>query len=103
MPSLAVFTRDLRIHDNPMLASAGTDVVPVFISDPAIETRHGSPNRQAFLAESLRDLDASLRGLGSQLVHRRGPWIDTVVHLAREAGAHEIHLARDVSGHATCV
>ena len=63
--TIALFTRDLRVHDNPMLASAqaaGDRIVPLFVlDDAALTTAHGRPNRLGFLCGSLRDLDASLR------------------------------------------
>jgi len=100
MTSLAVLTRDLRITDNPVLAAAARDAIPLFVHDRAILDRHGSPNREAFLAESLTDLAGSLSRLGSRLVYRNGPWHETVVEVAHEAGATDIHVARDVSGFA---
>lgn len=100
MRTLAVFTRDLRLHDNPALVAAGPAAVPLFVSDPDAIGRHRSANRQAYLAECLRDLDTNLRLEGSSLVHRTGDWVDTVVAVAIEARATEIHLARDVSAYA---
>ncbi len=97
MTVLSVFTRDLRVNDNPALDDAGGGVVPLFVGDPRIERLHGSPNRQAFLAESLHDLDRSIDEMGGRLLHRRGPWVDTVLLTAAEAGASEIRVALDVS------
>jgi deoxyribodipyrimidine photo-lyase len=102
--SVMVFTRDLRVHDNPALAAAAADaayVIPVFVFDEAILRRHGvNQTRLAFMLGSLRDLDASLSQRGGRLVIRRGPWAKTVTELAAEAGAAVIHLAEDVSGYA---
>jgi deoxyribodipyrimidine photo-lyase len=57
--AIALLTRDLRVHDNPVLATAlraaGT-ALPLFVVDPAI--RAGA-NRLRFLAESLADLRES--------------------------------------------
>lgn len=96
-----VFTRDLRIRDNPALAAAvddGDQVVPLFVLDDAVlATAHGRPNRLGFLLESLVDLDASLRGLGGALVVRRGRWVDEVLAVARSTDALAIHLAADHS------
>ncbi len=100
MRTLAVFTRDLRLHDNPTLVAAGPEVVPLFVSDPDAIGRHRSANRQAYLAECLHDLDTNLRSGGSSLVHRTGDWVETVVAVALEAQATEIHVARDVSAYA---
>ena len=101
--SLMVFTRDLRVHDNPAVAAAaaGGQVVPLFVLDDAIIARHEqNATRLSFLLGSLRDLDASLRGLGGALIVRRGPWTKTVLEVARQAGACQIHLMDDVSGYA---
>ncbi|MGI9641623.1 MAG: cryptochrome/photolyase family protein [Acidimicrobiia bacterium] len=97
MPSLSVLTRDLRIADNPLLSVGTGDVVPLFVHDRAISDRHHSPNREAFLAESLADLAVGMSELGTSLVYRSGPWLDTVLEVAQEAGATDIHIARDVS------
>jgi deoxyribodipyrimidine photo-lyase len=70
--AIVVFTRDLRLHDNPALHQAyvrARQVVPLFVLDPAIAA---PPNRARFLAESLADLRASLRERGADLVLRRG-------------------------------
>lgn len=102
--AIALFTRDLRVRDNPVLAAAHATadrVVPLFVLDDAIlRTAHGRPNRFGFLAESLRDLDASLREHGSALFVRRGDWVREVLRVAEEGDATTIHVARDVSGYA---
>lgn len=101
--SVMVFTRDLRLADNPALAAAAraAAVVPLFVLDPAILHRAaGHPNRLGFLLDSLHDLDAGLRGVGGSLVVRAGPWARTVVATARAAGAGRVHVAADVSGYA---
>ena len=102
--SVMVFTRDLRIRDNPALAAAiedGDEVVPLFVLDDAVlATAHGRPNRLGFLLESLRDLDASLRGLGGALILRRGSWVDEVLDVAGSTDARTIHLATDHSSFA---
>src|SRR5215470_13209031 len=97
-----VFTRDLRLADNPALAAAAraAAVVPLFVLDEAILRAAGHPNRLGFLLDSLHDLDAGLRGVGGSLVVRAGPWAATVLQAARAAGAGRIHVAADVSGYA---
>jgi deoxyribodipyrimidine photo-lyase len=100
MVALALFTRDLRITDNPVLAAADPDVVPLFVLDEVAMQRHGAPNRRAFLVESLADLDRSLRSLGSRLVVRSGDLPSVAAQVAAEAGADAIHIARDVSAFA---
>jgi deoxyribodipyrimidine photo-lyase len=101
--SLAVFTRDLRLQDNPALAAAASSpaVVPAFVIDDDIVSRFSAhANRLAFLTESLADLDESLRLRGGSLVIRRGRWPAAVLALARESGATAIHVADDYSGYA---
>jgi deoxyribodipyrimidine photo-lyase len=102
--SIALFTRDLRLHDHPALTAAvrGSErVVPLFVVDDALVSgRAGTPNRLAFLLESLDDLDASLRKRGSRLAVRRGDWVKEASRFAGEAGADAIFLSEDVSGYA---
>jgi deoxyribodipyrimidine photo-lyase len=101
--SMMLFTRDLRLSDNPALsaAAAAPEVVPAFVLDDELLARPGlSASRLSFLHDSLRDLDASLREAGGALVVRRGAWVDTVIETARTAGAETIHVADDVSAYA---
>jgi deoxyribodipyrimidine photo-lyase len=101
---IVLFTRDLRLHDHPALTAAARHadrVIPAFvIDDRLLSGRGGTPNRLAFLLESLRDLDGSLRERGARLVIRRGDVVTEVVKLARETGAEGIYLSEDVSGYA---
>jgi deoxyribodipyrimidine photo-lyase len=97
--SIALFTRDLRIHDNPVLDAAVRNterVVPFFVRDPAIADSVG---RAAFLAECLADLDDSLRRLGGHLVVRPGDVVAAVCRLAREVGAERVHVAAEYSAY----
>ncbi|MGH3765324.1 MAG: cryptochrome/photolyase family protein [Pseudonocardiaceae bacterium] len=101
--SIALFTRDLRVHDNPVLHAAchaAPNVVPLFVLDPAI-LRGGSmsANRAAFLADALADLDAQLRARGGHLVVRSGDVAKEVERVVTDLGASEVHLAADVSGY----
>jgi deoxyribodipyrimidine photolyase len=72
-----LFSRDLRLTDNPALSAAvaaAPEVVPLFVLDDELlvrTARHAS--RLAFLHASLSDLDASLRDAGGALAVRRGP------------------------------
>lgn len=98
-----VFTRDLRLADNPALTTAvrAGAVVPLFVWDQQIlAPAAGNVGRLGFLLDSLRDLDAGLREAGGTLVSRTGPWAKTVIETALSAGATRIHLAADVSGYA---
>ncbi len=101
--AIALFTRDLRVNDNPVLhaaCDAATKVVPLFVLDTAI--LHGSSmsaNRAAFLAGALADLDAHLREQGGHLVVRSGEVAKEVERVVADLGAGEVHLAADVSGY----
>ena len=99
--AIVVFTRDLRLHDNPALHQAcarARQVVPLFVADPAIAA---PPNRARFLAESLADLRASLRERGGDLVIRDGDPAAEVTKLATETKAGAVYLADDVSHYAS--
>lgn len=102
--SVVLFTSDLRLHDHPPLraALAGADeVVPLFVRDDALAaTGFAAPNRLAFLADCLADLDAGLRARGGRLVVRSGDVAGQVRAVAAEAGAREVHMAAGVSGFA---
>jgi deoxyribodipyrimidine photo-lyase len=102
--SVVLFTADLRLHDHPPLRAAlegGRQVVPLFVRDRRVlEAGYGAPNRLAFLAGCLRDLDAGLRERGGRLVVRSGDVVDEVAKVAAETDADEVHMAADVSGYA---
>ena len=102
--TVVLFTRDLRLHDHPALRAATRQsdrVVPAFVIDRRLVAgRAGGPNRLAFLLETLRDLDRSLRERGSSLFVRRGDVVTEVMRLARECRAEAIFISEDVSGYA---
>ncbi|MEU5428930.1 deoxyribodipyrimidine photo-lyase [Streptomyces olivoreticuli] len=102
--SVVLFTSDLRLHDHPPLRAAlrsADEVVPLFVHDDALAaTGFAAPNRRAFLADCLADLDAGLRARGGRLVVRSGDVADRVREIAAEAGAGEVHMAAGVSGFA---
>jgi len=99
--AVVLFTRDLRLHDNPALAEAvrnADEVVALFVFDPRLVAgERASPNRLAFLLESLDDLRDGLRG---GLVLRTGDPVREAIRVAVETGASAIHLAGDVSAYA---
>ncbi|XP_048533391.1 (6-4)DNA photolyase isoform X1 [Triticum urartu] len=79
--ALVWFRKGLRVHDNPALDAArrsAARVYPVFVLDPRyLRSDPAAPSqgsaragvaRVRFLLESLRDLDARLRRLGSRLL-----------------------------------
>ncbi|MFD9820903.1 cryptochrome/photolyase family protein [Streptomyces violascens] len=102
--SVALFTSDLRLHDNPVLSSAvrGSDqVVPLFVDDDGVRAAgFDAPNRRAFLADCLADLDAGLRARGGHLVVRTGDVVEQVCALATSVGADRVHVAGAVSRYA---
>ncbi|MBA2471536.1 MAG: deoxyribodipyrimidine photo-lyase [Pseudonocardiales bacterium] len=101
--AIALFTRDLRVKDNPVLHSAchaAAEVVPLFVLDTAILTGASiSANRAVFLAETLADLDSHLRDIKGYLVVRRGSVVKEVERIVADLGVAEVHLAADVSGY----
>ncbi|MHB9864092.1 cryptochrome/photolyase family protein [Streptomyces sp. YIM S03343] len=102
--SVVLFTADLRLHDHPPLRAAlegGRQVVPLFVRDRGVlDAGFAAPNRLAFLADCLRELDAGLRERGGRLVVRSGDVVDEVCKVAAETDADEVHMAAEVSGYA---
>jgi deoxyribodipyrimidine photo-lyase len=102
--AIVLFTRDLRVHDNPALSTAAREaerIVPLFVFDDAIlGGPFARPNRVAFLLDALGDLDSSLAGRGARLVVRTGDVVTEALTLAREVGAEQLFVAEDASGYA---
>lgn len=99
--AVVLFTRDLRVHDNPALAaacSAAERVVPLFVLDPRLGDL--SANRARFLHEALADLRGTLKDKGGDLVIREGDPVAETIRLARDVDAEGIALAADVSRYA---
>jgi deoxyribodipyrimidine photo-lyase len=101
--TMALFTRDLRVHDNPVLTAAhrrGGAVVPLFVLDDAIlASGYTTPNKAAFLVDALGELDNELRRRGGRLIVRRGQFVDEVVRLVDELSITDVHIAADVSAY----
>jgi deoxyribodipyrimidine photo-lyase len=102
--AIALFTADLRTHDNPVLRGAldaADQVVPLFVLDDGVRAAgFVTPNRAAFLAGCLADLDRALRDLGGRLVLRSGDVVREVCRVAEETDAGQVHVAGDVSAFA---
>ncbi|MER5529216.1 deoxyribodipyrimidine photo-lyase [Streptomyces sp. NPDC002677] len=101
--SVVLFTADLRLHDHPPLRAGNEarEVVPLFVRDTGVtDAGFAVPNRLAFLADCLRDLDGGLRRRGGRLVVRSGDVVEEVCKVAAETDADEVHLAGDVSAYA---
>lgn len=102
--SIMLFTRDLRVRDNPALAAAceAGRVVPAFVLDRAIlDGPFGVPNRVRFLLDSLADLRKSLRELGGDLVVVHGDPVAEVARLAERTHAASLFVADERSAFAT--
>ena len=101
--AIVLFTRDLRVHDNPALHAAvhtAQHVVPLFVRDERITAGPMAvPNRLRFLTDSLADLRDSLRKRGGDLLIRHGDPAHIVADLASRTGAHSLLLAQDPSPH----
>ncbi|MFB7740899.1 cryptochrome/photolyase family protein [Streptomyces sp. NPDC056132] len=102
--SVVLFTSDLRVHDHPPLRAAiasADEVVPLFVVDDAVAVAgFAVPNRRAFLADCLTDLDASLRERGARLIVRSGDVCAAVRQVVLECDADEVHMSAGVSGYA---
>ena len=99
--AIALFTRDLRVHDNPALAAACANadrVVPLYVLDPALGGL--SANRSRFLHQCLADLRSTLREKGADLIVRTGDPVGETMKLAGETDATMVGLAADVSTYA---
>jgi deoxyribodipyrimidine photo-lyase len=80
--AVVLFTRDLRLHDNPVLDLAcrqAAEVIPVFVLDPALTS--AAPGRASFLLDCLTGLRAGLRQRGGDLLIRHGDPAAEVIRL----------------------
>src|SRR3954463_898805 len=101
--AVVLFTRDLRVTDNPALwaASRAERTVPLFVLDEALlGSRFAAPNRVAFMREALLDLGESLRRAGGRLFVRRGDPVGETLAVARDCGATQLHVSADWSAYA---
>ena len=97
------FRNDLRLHDNPAFtqACAQSDaLLPVYCLGSASAIHNGearwgvmqpSTHRQRVLLDTLIDLDAQLRALGSALTVVFGPPADILPKLASALGTRLVH------------
>jgi deoxyribodipyrimidine photo-lyase len=98
--AIVLFTRDLRVRDNPALASACANaraVVPLFVTDPVLVV---PANRARFLTDSIAALGQELRELGGGLVIRHGDPVAEAIGIATRVGAQAILVAGDVTRYA---
>ena len=100
---VVLFTRDLRVHDQPAFAAAAERcdrVLPLFVLDERLLGSFGAANRVAFLLESLRGLRGSLEARAGGLAIRRGDVVAETVRLALEHDASAVYVSEDVSAYA---
>jgi len=95
-PCIVWFREDLRLSDHPALHAAsatGAPVICLYVFDETsspLRAPHGRPLGGAarwWLAQSLRNLQASLQRAGASLVLRRGSAAEIIAGLARDSGA----------------
>jgi deoxyribodipyrimidine photo-lyase len=109
---LVWFRKDLRIHDNEILAEAvrkGETVVPVYCFDPrqfettSFHTRKTGYIRARFLIECVADLQKSLQKLGANLIIRMGRPEDVLPELVNKYNVSEVYHHREVASEETRV
>jgi len=102
--ALMLFTCDLRVRDHPALAAAvrnADEVIPAFVLDRQLLSQScGSPNRLAFLLDSLNDLQRSLSKRGASLTVRRGEVVKEALALAQQWNAQTIYMSADFTPYA---
>jgi deoxyribodipyrimidine photo-lyase len=102
--ALVLFARDLRVRDQPALAAAAREadtIVPTFVLDSKLLAGScATANRLAFLLDSLRDLDSSLRTRGGQLVLCQGDVVEQALRLVRRWKLSAIYMSADVTPYA---
>lgn len=103
--ALCWLRRDLRLHDNAVLASAceqAVEVAVAFIFDPSIldALPDRSDRRVSFIYQSVEELARKLAKLGSCLYVRVGDPAIEIPRLARELGAERIFAGQDCDPYA---
>ena len=92
--TLLWFRSDLRLTDHPALQAAidnNDTVLPVYIHAPEEEAPWSLGGAsQWWLHQSLTSLQTSLRKLGSRMIVRRGPTLDSLRSLVKETGAKRV-------------
>ena len=104
--SIVWFKTDLRLHDNETLVRAieqSDEVLPVYCIDENhfkltdFGFQKTGSFRAKFLLESLKDLDANLRKLGSGLIVVKGKPEIELYKLVKEFGVNKIFAKREVA------
>jgi len=94
-PILVWFRRDLRLSDHLALskaAASGAPVIPVFILDEVVEAHGAAPKFR--LGLGIEAFAKSLEKIGSRLILRRGPALETLRALVAETGAQAVYWSR---------
>eukprot|EP00741_Cyanophora_paradoxa_P025734 tig00000391_g24833.t1 len=105
MATVLWFRKGLRLHDNPALLQAlkpaPQHLYPIFILDPwFIKSGRVGVNRIRFLLESLADLDANLRRLGSRLIVLQGSPIPVLSRAFTDWGVARLAFESDTEPYA---
>lgn len=98
-PLILWFRRDLRLADHPMLTAAvasGRPLIPLFILDPETEAQGSAPRWR--LERAVECFAATLAGMGSRLVLRRGAALPVLQALMAETGASGVSWTRAYDG-----
>lgn len=100
MSSLLVFTRDLRLDDNPALCAAAADAPMhcLFVMDDSVLNKSTtSHRRREFLGQCLDDLSRSLTERGGKLEVAYGNWLEQIQERIRELDITSVHISDDYS------
>lgn len=104
--SIVWFKTDLRLHDNETLVRAieqSDEIIPVYCFDEAhyVTTEFGFQKtgsfRAQFLIDSLADLDANLREIGSGLIIVKGKPELELYKIAKQYNAQKIFAKKEVA------
>ncbi|WP_396186391.1 DASH family cryptochrome [Flavobacterium sp.] len=104
--SIVWFKTDLRLNDNKTLIKAiaqSDQIVPVYCFDDSHykNTKYGFKKtgnfRAQFLLESLRDLDANLRKVGSKLLILKGKPEIEIAKIVAQYKAHKVFAKKEVA------
>ena len=100
------FRNDLRIHDHEPLYKAAlkfNDIIPVYCFDPRQfqKTFLGFPKtgsfRAQFMIEAVRDLQKSLRKIGSDLVIRVGNPEEVLIELVKHLNIKKVYCSKEIT------
>lgn len=105
--SLFIFRRDLRLFDNTALLNAGEqseEVIPCFIIDPrqvGAANKYRSSHAMQFMAESLKELDATLKEHQAKLYVFEGEAHQVVEKICNEISVDALFMNADYTPFST--